>query len=79
MPPGKQPHLYNRVGFVDIPTLTAKALEDVEIVRQWKPGIVVDEKAKRRSADQLERGIGRLLKRPKYSKIWSRHFAASAT
>jgi hypothetical protein len=47
-----QPHLYNRVGIVDIPALTKKALEDVEIARQWKPGTVVDEKIKRRSADQ---------------------------
>jgi hypothetical protein len=47
-----QPHLYNRVGFVDIPALTAKALEDVEMARQWKPGTVVDDQAKRRSADQ---------------------------
>ncbi len=47
-----QPHLYNRVGFVDIPALTAKAAEDVEIARQWKPGIVIDEKIKFRSADQ---------------------------
>jgi hypothetical protein len=47
-----QPRLYNRVGFVDIPALTAKALEDVEIASRWKPGTVVDEKAKSRSADQ---------------------------
>ena len=47
-----QPRLYNRVGFVDIPALTAKALQDVEIARRWKPGTIVDDKAKRRSADQ---------------------------
>jgi hypothetical protein len=28
---------------------------------------------------QLEGGIGRLLKPAKYCKIWSRHFAESAT
>ena len=47
-----QPHLYNRVGFVDIPALTAKALEDVEIARRWKPGTIVDDKVRPRAADQ---------------------------
>ena len=32
------PQLLNRVGTADIPALTAKAAEDIEIVRSWKPG-----------------------------------------
>jgi hypothetical protein len=32
------PQLLNRVGPTDIPALTAKAAEDIEIVRAWKPG-----------------------------------------
>ena len=32
------PQLLNRVGTADIPALTAKAAEDIEIVRVWKPG-----------------------------------------
>jgi hypothetical protein len=28
---------------------------------------------------QVDRATGRLLKSAKYAKIWSRHFAASAT
>ncbi len=32
------PQLLNRVGPTDIPALTAKAAEDIEIVRTWKPG-----------------------------------------
>jgi len=47
-----QPHPYSRLGLVDIPAITAKALEDVEIAGQWKPGAVGDEKAKRCPADQ---------------------------
>ncbi|WP_145299239.1 carbohydrate-binding family 6 protein [Planctopirus ephydatiae] len=32
------PQLLNRVGTADIPALTAKAAEDIEIIRSWKPG-----------------------------------------
>ena len=32
------PQLLNRVGTADIPALTAKAAEDIAIVRTWKPG-----------------------------------------
>ena len=32
------PQLLNRVGTADIPALTTKAAEDIEIVRTWKPG-----------------------------------------
>lgn len=34
------PHLYNRVGFVDIPGLVLKAQDDVFIAREWKPGTI---------------------------------------
>ncbi|MBI4874112.1 MAG: carbohydrate-binding family 6 protein [Acidobacteria bacterium] len=47
-----QPRLYNRVGFVDIPALSAKAAEDVEIARRWTPGTVKDAAVKRNSADR---------------------------
>jgi hypothetical protein len=47
-----QPHLYNRVGFVDIPGLTAKTLQDVEIAKSWIPGTIQDEKVKGNSADK---------------------------
>lgn len=33
-----KPQLLNRVGFIDIPALSAKADADVEIARHWKPG-----------------------------------------
>jgi hypothetical protein len=42
-----QPVLYNRVGFVDIPKLTEKVADDVEIARGWKPGSVDDSQIKR--------------------------------
>jgi hypothetical protein len=32
------PQLLNRVGTSDIPALTAKAAEDIELIRSWKPG-----------------------------------------
>ena len=34
------PHLFTRVGFVDIPRLTARVLADVDLARSWKPGTV---------------------------------------
>jgi hypothetical protein len=33
-----QPVLYNRVGFVDLPGLTARAQDDVRLAQQWRPG-----------------------------------------
>jgi len=36
----RQPVLYNRVGWVDIPGLTAKVQEDIEIARAWQPGTI---------------------------------------
>jgi hypothetical protein len=38
----KQPLLYNRVGWVDIPGLTAKVEQDITIARLWAPGTVPD-------------------------------------
>jgi hypothetical protein len=36
----KQPLLYNRVGWVDLPKLAEKAAADIDIARNWKPGSV---------------------------------------
>jgi hypothetical protein len=47
-----QPRLYNRVGFVDIPQLTSKAREDVEIARRWTPGTFKEDKPRPNAADQ---------------------------
>jgi hypothetical protein len=38
----RQPRLYNRVGWVDIPALTTKAEQDIAIARLWAPGTVPD-------------------------------------
>jgi len=40
----KQPILYNRVGWVDIPGLTTKVEQDLSIARLWAPGTVPDAK-----------------------------------
>jgi hypothetical protein len=40
------PQLLNRVGTADIPALTNKAAEDIEIVRNWKPGTEPQSKVK---------------------------------
>jgi len=45
------PHLYNRVGVVDMNGLTAKTLQDVEIARAWKPGTIDDDQLKRNKPD----------------------------
>jgi hypothetical protein len=37
-----QPQLYNRVGVVDIPALTAKVEQDISIAQLWAPGTVPD-------------------------------------
>ena len=37
------PALYNRLGFVDITALTAKAAADLDIARNWKPGTLKDD------------------------------------
>ena len=36
----RQPLLYNRVGIVDIPKLTEQAAADIELARDWKPGVI---------------------------------------
>jgi hypothetical protein len=36
----RQPVLYNRVGWVDIPGLLKKVQEDIEIARDWQPGMI---------------------------------------
>jgi hypothetical protein len=36
----RQPVLYNRVGWVDIPRLTAKVQEDIEMARAWQAGTI---------------------------------------
>ncbi|MGE5488353.1 MAG: carbohydrate-binding family 6 protein [bacterium] len=38
----KQPRLYNRVGWVDIPGLTAKVEQDIVIASTWRPGTAPD-------------------------------------
>lgn len=48
----KQPLLYNRVGWVDLPGFIAKTEQDVAIARLWAPGTVPDEQPPRRPADQ---------------------------
>jgi len=45
----KQPVLYNRVGWVDIPALSRKVEEDITIARLWTPGTVPDEKQQTRT------------------------------
>jgi hypothetical protein len=39
--------LYNRVGYVDIPKLTEKVADDVQLARGWKPGTIDEAKLKR--------------------------------
>jgi hypothetical protein len=44
-----QPKLYNRVGWVDIPGLTSKVAQDIEMARLWTPGTVPDHPNRRKS------------------------------
>jgi hypothetical protein len=37
------PALYNRVGYVDVPALTAQVAADLDIARIWKPGTLKDD------------------------------------
>ena len=46
----KPVQLYNRVGYVDIPGLTAKVEQDISIARLWTPGTIPDT-PKTRQAD----------------------------
>jgi hypothetical protein len=52
------PHLYNRVGVVDIPALVGKAREDVTIAREWKPGTVPGDTVAPDPAARLEPDAG---------------------
>ncbi|MCU1235876.1 MAG: hypothetical protein JWP63_3843, partial [Candidatus Solibacter sp.] len=45
----RQPILYNRVGWVDIPALTDKVEQDIAIARLWTPGTLSDAPKKRNS------------------------------
>jgi hypothetical protein len=45
----EQPKLYNRVGWVDIPGLTAKVEQDISIARLWTPGTEPDSARPRRA------------------------------
>lgn len=46
-----RPALYNRVGFVDIPALTAKVQQDIALAKTWQPGTIQDSRAKRPGED----------------------------
>ncbi len=48
----KQPILYNRVGWVDIPALTKNVEADIQMARNWKPGTIQPDKIKKPGADQ---------------------------
>jgi hypothetical protein len=49
------PHLYNRVGFVDMNGLAIKAAQDIEIAERWKPGTIPGDEAVSNSTDRLFR------------------------
>jgi len=49
----RQPLLYNRVGWVDIPKLAEKVAADIQIARDWKPGTIKDSP---RDSPQRNRG-----------------------
>lgn len=48
----RQPVLYNRVGFVDIPALTSKARDDIEIARRWVKGTFPNDTPRSNAADR---------------------------
>ncbi len=49
------PHLYNRVGFVDMNGLTIKVKQDVDIAERWKPGTITTDKGVSNATDRLFR------------------------
>ncbi|MBS1826252.1 MAG: carbohydrate-binding family 6 protein [Acidobacteria bacterium] len=49
------PHLYNRVGFVDMNGLTIKAKQDVDIAEKWKPGTIAGDEGVSNAGDRLFR------------------------
>ena len=46
------PHLYNRVGWVDMNGLTTKAAQDVEIARRWQKGTIAQDEAVSNAVDR---------------------------
>ena len=46
-----RPQLLNRVGYVDIPALTAKVVGDLEMARNWRPETIRASEVKRNNAD----------------------------
>ena len=50
-----QPRLYNRVGFVDIPQLAARARDDIEIARRWVKGTFPGDTPRANASDVLFR------------------------
>ena len=46
------PHLYNRVGWIDMNGLTMNAAQDVEIARRWSKGTIARDEAVSNSADR---------------------------
>lgn len=52
------PHLYNRVGFVDLPGLKIKAHEDVQIARHWNPGTIAKDAPKPNRGARLIPDVG---------------------
>jgi hypothetical protein len=46
-----KPQLLNRVGFVDIPGLSAQAAQDIEMARGWQPGTIKADAAQEGSAE----------------------------
>ncbi|MDZ7637007.1 MAG: hypothetical protein U5J83_01915 [Bryobacterales bacterium] len=47
-----QPRLYNRVGFVDLPSFLRFVEQDIEIARDWKPGSLPDDPSNIRRGDR---------------------------
>jgi hypothetical protein len=47
----KQPVLYNRVGWIDIPGLKARVEQDILIAQLWRPGTADEIEAKKRYGD----------------------------
>jgi hypothetical protein len=46
------PHLYNRVGWIDMNGLTTKAVQDVEIARRWTKGTIARDEPVSNSTDR---------------------------
>lgn len=48
----EQPRLYNRVGFVDLPGFLRFVEQDIEIARDWKPGLLSDDTSNVKGGDR---------------------------